>query len=332
MIRCAIVGFGWWGQTLATRLATSTTITVTRIVDGSPQGRAAAADKGFAVSAALEEALVDPSLDAVIVATPNSFHEAQVIACAKAGKHVFCEKPLGLTLESARRSVTACAEAGVILGIGHERRFEPALERLRAMVLGGELGTILHADCAFSHDKLANLSKDNWRKDPKENPAAGMTATGVHLTDFLIWTFGPVRYVSAMVISALSDWECGLSCQLSFANGATGVISSILATPHDIHTRIYGTTGWAEVVNEMHPDFPEGKVHLTVQRTGEAPQTTSFPWVDSVKANLEEFAAAVEQRQQYRFTHEQLLQNVAILEAAHLSATERRVVELTQVG
>ncbi|WP_289460261.1 Gfo/Idh/MocA family protein, partial [Klebsiella pneumoniae] len=76
------------------------------------------------VCADYAEVLADPSIDAVILTTPNSLHTAQVAAAARAGKHVFCEKPLALTQAEAAASVAICAKHGVQLGLGHERRFE----------------------------------------------------------------------------------------------------------------------------------------------------------------------------------------------------------------
>src|SRR5262245_52099619 len=130
MIRCALVGYGWWGRTIASRCRPSNEVAIALVVDPSEASRAAAVEAGLEAAASLDAALADPSFDAVILATPHSLHEAQVTAAAGAGKHVFCEKPLGLTLASAARSIEACRQAGAVLGIGHERRFEPAIRRL----------------------------------------------------------------------------------------------------------------------------------------------------------------------------------------------------------
>src|SRR5690606_20010221 len=101
----------------------------------------------------LSEAHGDPEVEAVILTTPNTLHEEHVTACARAGKHVFCEKPLGLTAASARRSVQACVDAVVQLGVGHERRVEPAMGALAGLSRGGALGTIMHAAAAFCHEQ-----------------------------------------------------------------------------------------------------------------------------------------------------------------------------------
>jgi predicted dehydrogenase len=328
MLRCAVIGFGWWGQTITARLLDSQIVRVTRVVDAHAPALQAASKLSLATSTKLEEALQDSSVDAVIVATPNARHEEQVVASARAGKHVFCEKPLGLTLASAKRSVKACHDNQVVLGIGHERRFEPAIEALRNLVTAGKLGTILHAEAAFSHDKIANLPKGNWRKDNVENPAGGMTGCGVHLTDFLIWMLGPIELVSAVLSRTVPEWDPAITCQFGFANGVTGSISAILATPLYIHFRIFGTSAWAEVVNEAHPDSPDGRARLTVQRSGQAPETMWFSWTDTVKSNLEEFAGAVEGRDNYRFTSEQILHNVEVLEAVTIAARSHQTIRL----
>ena len=84
------------------------------------------------VYADYREMLADPGVEAVILTSPNHLHEEQAVAAAEAGKHVFCEKPLSLTGASAARIAAAAEAAGVTLGIGHERRFEPAMARLAA--------------------------------------------------------------------------------------------------------------------------------------------------------------------------------------------------------
>ena len=105
---------------------------------------------GFSVSTSYEDAISSPNVDAVILCTPHKLHSAQITAAAKAGKHVFCEKPLCLTLDDATAAVAACKAAGVLLGIGHERRFEPAIIDLRKRIANGELGTILHTLFPFT--------------------------------------------------------------------------------------------------------------------------------------------------------------------------------------
>ena len=157
MINAAIVGLGWWGRYIVGSLqGKSDSIRFIRAVDTDPDAASSFADEnGLRFSSDFGDALNDDTVDAVILATPHSWHEEQIVQAAAAGKHVFSEKPLALKKASAMRAVAACEHAGVILGIGHERRFEPALIEIKTLVNSGVLGTIMHVEANFSHDGLA---------------------------------------------------------------------------------------------------------------------------------------------------------------------------------
>src|ERR1700722_17257721 len=96
-----------------------------------------------------------------------------------------------------------CREAGLVLGMGHERRFEPPIVDILQKASGGHLGRILQIEANFSHDKFMTLNKSNWRLDPQEAPVAGMTATGI-LTDLSVKLPGAAYDVR---VSA-SDFGC----------------------------------------------------------------------------------------------------------------------------
>ena len=137
MIRAAIIGMGWWGRTIARDLATSSVIRPLLGVDPDPAGRDAATALGMRASESFDAALQAPDVDAVVLCTPHRFHAEQIEQAARAGKHVFCEKPLCLTGGDVRRAIAAVKKAGVTLGIGHERRFEPAMIELRQRFKAG---------------------------------------------------------------------------------------------------------------------------------------------------------------------------------------------------
>lgn len=318
MIRVGVSGYGWWGQHIARRLEASPRFELAGIY--APE-----VSDGYG---SFEVMVADPGVDAVILTSPNDMHEVQSVAAARAGKHVFCEKPLSLTGASARRILAAVADAGVVLGIGHERRFEPAMQRVFGMVSGGEFGTVMHVEAAFSHDKLAGLALDNWRTQPALAPAAGMTGMGIHLTDFMIWMFGPVAQVQAVTADRSLGWETGdvVSVQLVFEAGMTATLSAILHTPHFIRYHVFGSDMWAEVRNDTHPDTPGGQAHLVCSRG--ALETESFPWTDTVVDNLGAFADAIEGVADYPFTAAQMVHNIEVLEAIALSASSGETVRL----
>ncbi len=326
----AIAGFGWWGKHMATRLADHPQIKVVGIVEPMEANHSAIAEMGLTVWTDLSQAVENQAVDAVILTTPNPLHEEQVIQCAKAGKHVFCEKPLGLNAASARRSVDAVKAAGIQLGIGHERRFEPAMMALKADIAAGNLGTIMHTEAAFSHDKLIGVPKNDWRTRKAVSPAAGMTAMGIHLTDLLIWFYGPVKTVQAMTADRSLGWETGdvVTVQLGFQAGMTATLSAVLHTPHFIRMHAFGTDKWVQILNDSHPDTPGGIVRVLTAQTGFPTELKEHPWSDAVTANLESFAAAAQGKAPYLFTTEEMLHNIEVLEAITLSAEDRRTVSL----
>ncbi len=330
MLNAAVVGLGWWGRYIVNSLAASEKISLIRAVDvDADAARPFAEQHGLALSGDLQDALDDDAVDFVILATPHSMHEEQVVRAASAVKHVFCEKPLCLTAASAERAIAACEHAGVQLGVGHERRFEPALREIHRMIAAGELGTIMHAEANFSHDKQVSVPKTNWRTSAKESPSAGMTGMGIHLTDAYVNMLGPVEEVYAQTSDRVLSWENGdvVSVQLRLASGATAYLSAILATPLFLRFQVFGSEAWVEARNETHPDTP-GDTHLTVRRSGAEPETRTFPWIDTVRANFECFADAINGEGAYVFTTDQKRHNIEIFEAICQSARDNRPVKV----
>ena len=331
MLNAAVVGLGWWGQYILNSLSVSEKIKLTRAVDINLDCTAELREKyDVILSADLQDALDDNSIDFIILATPHSMHEEQVVSVAQAGKHVFCEKPLCLTGESAQRVIATCEEQGVKLGIGHERRFEPAMLEIQRMLKAGELGKIMHAESNFSHDKLANVPIGDWRTRAKDAPAAGMTGMGIHLTDAYINMLGPVEEVYAQTAKRVLDWEHGdvIGVQLRMKSGVTAYLSAILVTPLFLRYQLFGTDAWVEARNPTHPDTP-GVTYLTVCRKGEPAKTKEFPWVDAVRLNFEAFADDINGNALYPNTNEQKLENIKTFEAICISALENRPVRVT---
>lgn len=331
MLNVAVAGFGWWGRHIVTRLQGNAGINV--LVVAEPQSSlhpdietlGAEARKGY------EELLADPKIDAVILTTPHMLHEEQVHQAAAAGKHVFCEKPLGTTMESARRSVAACREAGVVLGIGHERRFEPAMQKLHAMLKAGELGAVMHVEAAFSHNKLTGIPAGGWRTSKELSPGAGMTGMGIHLTDLLLWMFGPVETVQAQVRDRTLGWPTGdmVVGQLGFRAGMTAHVQAILNTPHFMRFHVFGSGGWVEIRNGTHPDTPGGLTDwLHCPKDGE-PRHEQLEWTDAVVSNLEAFAQAVSNKADYPWSDDELVGNIAVYEAIVRSADSGETVRLS---
>lgn len=317
MLNAAVVGLGWWGRQIVDCLQQSDRIRVVKGVDVDPDAARGFADsKRLPLTGSYREVLDDRGIDAVILTTPHGAHEGQVLAAAAAGKQVFCEKPLALSAAAARRMIGACAARGIVLGIGHERRYETALEEMKRMLDGGELGRLLFLEFHASYNLFAAAPAAGWRQDPKQAPAGTMTALGVHLTDYIQTLAGPVKEVRARMAHRSGDYaeDDVLSVQFVFASGVLGSFTSIATTPFYQRMTVLGDRGWAEVREVANVDKPD-PAQLIWRGMDEQIHQQSFKRIDTVTMNLHAWADAVAGHAPYRFSHRELLHNVAILEA-----------------
>ena len=308
MIDAAIVGLGRWGQTLVAAVqGKSDKLRFTHAVSRNPDRlRDFAARHKLKLVGELGPMLADRTIGAVVVATPHSLHCEQTIAVASAGKAVFCEKPLTLTKAEAARAIEACRKAGVVLGIGTDKRFFPSLRELLRLVKDGDLGKILHLEAHFSNQVAGTFSE--WRYALDESPAGGMTGTGIHMLDALVALAGPVRRVQALLLSHKPppDPHDSLSALLEFNSGISGTLAMVRSTPAYFRLHAFGREASAEAL---------GRTDLVLRRGGAEPQHLSFSPVDTVRANLEAFADAVAGVAPYPIPTEEILDTVAAFEA-----------------
>ena len=314
MITAAIVGLGRWGRTLIGSVQDkSDKLRFTHAASRDP-ARAAefAAEHRLHVVNSLDAALAETALDAVVLATPHSRHLGQILSAAAAGKHVFCEKPLTLTRAEAERAVAACKRAGIVLGVGHDKRFFPAMAELARIVASCELGKILHIEGNFSNEVGATQFTP-WRDSAEEAPAGGLTGTGIHVLDAFVRMIGPVRRVHARLLAhkPSPDPRDTLSVLLEFESGVSGTLAAVRSTPMFWRVQAFGRDGSAEAL---------GRTEIVVRRAGQEPEHLRFPNVDSVRANLEAFADAAAGRAPYPISMREMVDVAAAFEAIVKSA------------
>jgi predicted dehydrogenase len=324
-IRAAVIGLGWWGRHITKVLRDSPILRVTHGFDSVAQDVSDFANQhGLALAGSFEAILKDGSIDAVVLATPHSLHESQAVAVIASGKPLFCEKPLALSVRGARRILELCEGKGFVLGIGHERRFEPAMEEALAILRSGRHGLLLHMEANVSHDALARLDPGNWRHNPSDAPAGVWTGLGVHLSDLFVSFAG--RPVSVRARTAkktrMPGAEDYVSCDLTFASGATGSITCLSATPYYGRLTVFGEKGWLEVRENGNVDLGMPSEIVVCDAQG-GRTIKSFPAAPTVRANLEAWALAIGDRAgaaNYRFTPTEILDNIRILEGVVLSS------------
>jgi predicted dehydrogenase len=323
MLNAALYGTGRWAQRLIESVqGPSDKIRFSHVITRDAERNKAFADRhGVRLTESYEQVLADQDVHAVVLATPHTQHHAQILAAARAGKHVFVEKPMTLTRASAQEAVDACRAAGVTMGLGFNRRFAPAFLELRKRLQAGEIGHLLHIETQHSGPSGFQLAPDNWRASRKESPAGALTPRGVHALDAMIALAGPIQTVFGFADRhALQvDIDDTTSCMVRFASGITGYLGTIHATGEFWRVHVFGTKGWLEM---------RGDADLTLGLIGAKPEKIALAPVDKERAELEAFADAVKARQPFMVPPEEAVNGVAVIEAIVASASSGQAVQI----
>lgn len=283
-------------------------------VQSRSRERAAEFAKRFGAAApqpahdSLEAMLADRELHALVLTTPDALHADQVVAAARAGKHVLVEKPLATSHADALRMVNACREADVRLGVAYHLRHHAGLQALVAGIRAGELGELRHlrAQWCFEGDP------SNWRARRDVGRWWALAAVGTHLLDLVRWVMVPACGEVVEVKSLVTRERFGgpndetSVVAFRFASGATAelTVSVLFDAPNRVE--ICGGEETAVLDGVLGPKG-EGQI-----RKGDQPVTFSprNPYV----GQLADFVAAIRERRDPAVNGEEGARNVALLE------------------
>jgi predicted dehydrogenase len=322
MIDAAVIGLGRWGKGIVESVqGKSKRLRIIRGVSKEPKlVRDFAAAKGFELSTDFDEAIADPRVKCVFLATPHSLHIRQIEAVAARGLPVWSEKPLALTRAEAERAIAATTKAKVPFALGNNKRCFASMRELKRVVADGTLGDILHVEGNFSNEHSTRVL-GGWRDDPRESPGGGMTGAGLHVIDAFVNLAGPIAKVDARVFAAKPppDPRDAAAALVQFERGATGVLATVRAAPAYWRIMVFGTKGWAEARDETT---------LTVALVGQTPETKIYPAVDSLGVLLEAFGETIETGKPFPVTTDDMLDVAGAFEAIIRSMTENAPVKV----
>ena len=333
-IRAAIVGLGRWGRALVISMQGKSAELC--FVRGHTRTRASAQNfcraHGIPLVDSYEQILADPEIDAVVLATPHSLHESQIVAAAAAGKHIHVEKPITLDRATADRAIAAARNAGVVLAVGYCRRFHPSVVEMRRRLAQGRLGRVVAMVAQHTTSTAQFIAPDNWRAAPEEAPGGALTAVGVHALDHMIEFAGrvrDVRCVTARTIPGPSDDTT--TVMLRFESGATGLIFCSVATATNFSFTLYGSKGLAEI---SRPNLEA----LRFVSTSDAPPTGAVlappderhehAGFDMLSAELTAFARAIRERKPYPVPIEDVLHGMSVFDALVQAARSNQIVKV----
>ena len=291
--------------------------------DGA-RSQAAAVERGLELSTDLDVVLANSAVDAVVIATPHSQHVDQCLRAARAGKQVFCEKPLSRSTTEAVEIVRACEAAGVTLAVGLNRRFLPGIAAMKDGLASGSIGQPLHVEGHYSAPTGFAFRQGNWRLADGEMPAGAMGATGIHLMDSMINMLGAISEVRAQSLRhVLEGADDTTLATFRFRCGATGQLASMIVTPLTHRLQIYGTEGWICLTDETR---------LEVRTKENDPRVTWYDSGGTVQMELEAFCDAVEGVAPYPLSSADAVHGTQVLEAIASSADRSgALVTITQL-
>jgi 1,5-anhydro-D-fructose reductase (1,5-anhydro-D-mannitol-forming) len=212
------------------------------------QSRADAFAKKFGARQAYtsyEEMLRNPDVKVVAIHTPNNQHAEQAIAAARAGKHVFCDKPMATNVADAQRMVDECKKAGVKLAVNFHNRFMPCFIDAKRIIDSGEIGDVLIVQLEASPGNRPGIRLATWRVDPQMAGLGTTMSIGVHVYDILRFLLSSeIVQVSAMFDTPRGVMEEINQSTFRFANGAFAQVNVNEKSPYpDNNFVIYGTKG-----------------------------------------------------------------------------------------
>lgn len=252
------------GYSYANTLSSLPQVEIVGVADDDAKRGADAAERYGTTYYADYRELLATDADAVVICSENAKHAEHTIAAAGAGKHVMCEKPLGITVEEMERMIAACVEAGVQLMTAFPCRFLAAVVRAKEAVDAGEIGDIL----AIKGTNRGSLP-GGWLIDPALAGGGALLDHTVHVMDLMNWFTGSrvtdvYAYAATLFHEELPVDDAGMIA-VTFENGVTGVLDTSWSRPKsfptwgDVTMEIVGTKGHLSVdsfgqSNELYSD------------------------------------------------------------------------------
>ena len=302
-VKLGIVGLGRWARVLTAAAKTSDKLQVARGFTRTPDKRDAfTRETGIACSATLDELLADKQIKGVILTVPNEQHLPVAEAVARAGKHVYTEKPIADTLENGLRIEALEKKYSVRVMVGHSARLLKGTRLMKQALDAGELGRLVFMEANFSNERALELNPSMWRWYRDRAPGGPLSQLAVHQFDALHYLGGDILEVNS-IASKLSPVGAEVDDQsmttLRFANGALGYVGTSWTSPGIYSIRVFGQKGLMHYELDFGTWDTPAKLHepslLYIQRGKDGygrREVIKIPQGDMFRDELELFASA----------------------------------------
>ncbi len=311
------------------------------VYDISPEINDSVAEQfGSAASKSIDE-LLSSGIDAVYVASPAYLHIDHVISCAKAKKHILCEKPLGLTVYEAEKMIQISKEEGVTLGTGLMMRFLSQHQAALKLLQEGKLGKPVYGRAQLScwYPPVEGA----WRQNPETGGGGSLMDMGSHCIDLLEMFFGKIIKVSCFINNNVHSYKSEDSAVVSlfFENGVMATVDAYFCIPDNSSKNVlelYGSKGSIIAKGTIgQGDSGEMTAYLENDEAGyDARQIRNQsegmvinpPPVNTYLAEIEEFSNAILENREPSNNEKQGLANQKIIAACYEAAKTGSVINV----
>jgi len=300
-VKVGIVGLGRWATVLTRAAKKSDKLQIVAGFSRSAEKRNAfAAEMGVPAAPDMATLLADPEIKGVILTVPNEQHLPMAEMVAKAGKHVYTEKPIANTLVDGLRIAALEQKYGVSVTVGHSARLMAGIRMIKERIDAGELGRVAFFEANFSNERALELTPQTWRWYKDRAPGGPLSQLAIHQFDVLHYLGGEISEVTSMA-SKLSPVGAEVDDQsmtlLKFADGKIGYVGSCWTSPGIFAVRVFGAKGLMHYEIDFGTWDTPDKLHTTstlyIQRGkngyGQREEIT-LPPSDMFCAELEMFA------------------------------------------
>lgn len=328
-IRMAVIGAGRIGQIHAANAARNPAVALAGIADALPEPAEKLAGALGARVVTVEEIFADPSVDAVLIGSSTDTHADLIQRAARAGKHIFCEKPVDLDLARARECEQAVKASGKACLIGFQRRFDPTFSALKARLDQGEIGAL---------EALSVISRD-----PGAPPVDYLRRSGgifkdmlIHDFDIFRWILGDEAETVYATASALTD--PAIASEANDADTTAVTIRTVggkLAQIHTSRRAAYGYDQRFEVLGSK--GMLQAGNHRPTEVVASGPDVVSVDkpehfflqrYEKAYRIELDHFVAVLGGREKLRVSIEDGVKALELADAATTSWRENRIVRL----
>ena len=247
MVKVGIVGLGRWAKVLSRSLTNSKAIMIVAGYSRSEEKRQAFTEEiGIPTVPDLQTLLRDPEIQGVILTVPNEQHLPVAKEVAKAGKHVYTEKPIASTLEEGLEIEGLQEKYGITVTVGHSARLMAGIRKIREAIDAGELGRVAFIEANFSNERALELTPKTWRWYKDRAPGGPLSQLAIHQFDVLRYLGGEIVEAGSMA-SKLSPVGAEVDDQsmtfVKFTDGKIGYVGSCWTSPGVFAVRVFGSKG-----------------------------------------------------------------------------------------